>query len=380
MPDYYKVLGVERTAEAEDLKIAYRKMALKFHPDQNPDDPLAQRRFQVIAEAYEALSDAERRRFYDRFGTSREALVRAASGRKVSSWVGHLMDEILRRPVVKPVAGEAVKYHLEVDFVTAALGGTSPIVIPRDQDCETCAGTGAQSEDAITRCHVCDGSGETREVAPLLPMRRVCEFCGGAGQVATRSCHDCHGEGRVRVEEVLDIEIAPGTADGKKLRVKGYGKRGRHGGDDGDLMVHLQVRPDSLFRREGLDVVVDVPLTVPEAISGTRVRVPTLTGSVWLRMPSGTRSGKRFRIPGRGIPHPSGGSPGDLYVETSIELPPSRHVEEALASWPEALSGAHPRRMSFHAALEARLADAAPQGDELESESATTAAPIDEDA
>lgn len=350
MPDYYKILGVERSATQEDIKRAYRRLAMRFHPDQNHGNTASEDQFRQIVEAWKVLGAPDRRKFYDRFGMEREALARIApqAGRvNLDDLVGDVLDELLRRPKLKPVPGKDRRYELEVEFVLAAMGGERRLAVDLSASCGGCAGTGAAPGTRAVSCHVCDGRGEVRDPGPLLAFRRVCNFCNGRGMVVPDPCGRCGGAGVEAIRQDLSVRVPAGAEDGQRLRYRGAGEPGQNGGPDGDLYVILKVLPDELFTRNGRDVVVRVPLTVAEAVGGATLEVPMIDGVVRMSIPAGTQPGRRFRLRHRGIPAGAGKARGDAYVEVDVELPPLGVVRELLAQWPEPASGAHPRRRHY---------------------------------
>lgn len=349
MPDYYKILGVDRSASQEDIKRAYRRLAMRFHPDQNQGNAAAEEQFRQIADAWKVLGAPERRKFYDRFGMEKEALQRMPqqrSGVNLDDLVGDVLDELLRRPKLKPVPGKDRRYELEVDFALAAMGGERRLSVDLSASCGGCAGSGAAPGTEPVQCHVCDGRGEVRDPGPLLAFRRVCNFCGGRGTVVPTPCGRCGGSGVEAVHQDLTVRVPPGAEDGQRLRYRGAGEPGQNGGPDGDLYVIVKVAEDPLFTRKGHDVIVRVPVTVGEAICGTTLEVPMVDGIVRMSIPAGTQPGRRFRLRHRGIPSGIGKPRGDAYVEIDVELPPIEAVRELVARWPGPAE-AHPRRRAY---------------------------------
>lgn len=354
MPDYYKILGVDRSASQDDIKRAYRRLAMRFHPDQNQGSVTSEEQFRQIVEAWKVLGAPERRQFYDRFGVEKDALVKLGpqGGRPhLDDLMSDVIDEILRRPKLKPVPGKDRRYDLELDFAAAAMGGMRRISVDVSATCGGCAGTGAQPRTAPVQCHVCDGRGEVRDPGPLLAFRRVCNFCGGRGRVVPDPCGRCGGTGVETIEQGLSVRVPPGAEDGQRLRYRGAGEPGTHGGPDGDLYIVLRVQPDPLFTRSGADVVVRVPVTVREAVLGATLEVPMVDGVVRLSISPGTQSGQRFRLKHRGIPQGRGKPRGDAYVEVVVEIPTGESVRALVDGWPEPTSDAHPRRREYEALL-----------------------------
>lgn len=367
MPDYYKILGIDRSSSQEDVKRAYRRLAMRFHPDQNQGSAAAEEQFRQIVDAWKVLGAPERRQFYDRFGVEKDALVKLApqSGRvRLDDLMGDVIDELLRRPKLKPVSGKDRRYELELDFSAAAMGGARRISVDVSATCGGCAGSGSQPGSMPVKCHVCEGRGEVRDPGPLFAFRRVCNFCAGRGTVVPDPCARCGGTGTEIIEHALTVRVPPGADDGQRLRYRGAGESGLHGGPDGDLYIVLRVLPEPLFTRSGHDVIVHVPLTIREAVLGATVEVPMVDGIVRMSMPAGTQAGQRFRLKHRGIPRGMGKPRGDAYVEVTVEIPVGAGVPELVAAWPSADSDAHPRRREYEAQLRRRHASAMDEEDE----------------
>lgn len=335
--DYYEVLGVSRSADPDEIKKAYRKLARQYHPDVNKDDPNAQQKFAEVAEAYDVLSDTQKRSRYDQFGHQDPTQGFGGGGPGGAGFgdfdfggFGDIFDMFFGGAggarARGPQRGQDLEYELEVDFEDAAFGVEEEIQIPRTETCSTCGGNGAKPGTKTKSCSVCSGSGEQQTVTntPFGRMvnRRVCQNCHGRGVVIEDVCPDCRGQGRKRVRRTVQIKVPAGVDTGTRLRVTGAGESSPNGGQPGDLHIVIRVRPHDLFEREGTNVYVDVPLTFVQAALGDEIDVPTLDGDVKLRIPEGTQSGTSFRLRGKGIVKL--GSPvarGDQHVRVQVLTP-----------------------------------------------------------
>ncbi len=332
--DYYRTLGVPEAATADEIKKAYRKLAKKYHPDRNQGDKAAGERFKEISEAHSVLSDAEKRKQYDRLrkygafagGASRSPRGGGA-GPKFEEFdlggfggLGDLFSSIFGGEGKKPDTGrgESVEVVVTIPFRVAALGGKVPVTVPVTESCPTCHGSGAAPGAQLTTCTECKGSGQVSFGYGGFAVKRPCPACRGKGRIPSQRCGTCQGAGEVRVEKRLMIDVPPGTDDGTRLRLKEQGPKGAAGA--GDLIVAFQVEPDRFFARDGLDVICRVPINVVQATLGTKLKVRTLDGKhVVLKVPPGTQPGKKFRIKGQGIEKNS--TRGDQLVEVAVEVP-----------------------------------------------------------
>jgi len=332
--DYYEVLGVRRDASEQELKSAYRKLALQHHPDRNPESPeAAAEKFKEITEAYGVLADADKRAAFDRYG---HAGLGGGGGftPDFSSTIFSDFEDIFgeffgfgdlfgragsRRS--RPGRGADLRYDLEISFEEAAHGLQTRIKIPRWNHCATCQGTGARKGSRPVTCQTCGGRGQVRHQQGFFTVTRTCPHCRGVGQVVRDACPACHGEGRVREEKVLEIKIPPGVDDGTRLRVSGEGEAGSRGGPPGDLYVVLQVREHPFFERRGSDLYCTIPISISQAALGTTLKVPTLRGHEKLPIPEGTQNRSVFRLGGLGLPSPDGRGSGDLYVAVHVVVP-----------------------------------------------------------
>ncbi len=330
--DYYEILGVGRDTDSEALKSAYRKYALKWHPDRNPGDQEAEERFKEGAEAYSVLSDPDRRARYDRFGPEG---VRGSAGGGPGFDPGAFVDfaDILgdffgfgsggggggRRGRQRP--GEDLRSDVSLEFTEAAFGIEKSIPVRRHERCEACSGTGGQGGTAPSPCRTCRGRGRIQSRQGMFMFERPCPDCGGAGEQVGTPCPDCRGEGRVVRERTLKVAIPAGVDDGTRLRLSGEGSHGRAGGPPGDLYVVLAVTPHEVFRRDGADVVLAWAIPFPVAALGGTVLVPTLHGEEEVEIPAGTGAGRVFTLRGKGIPRVDGRGRGDQHVLVTIRVP-----------------------------------------------------------
>lgn len=349
--DYYNVLGVHRDATPDDLKRAYRRLAMRWHPDRNAGDPLAEVRFKHVNEAYRVLSDADERARYDRLGPLFQPDGQPPSPDDVSSMMGRMWDNLWGRRRNPP--GEDLRYTVSVTLEEVATGVQREIVVPRRVRCGTCQGLGAPSEGREI-CTACKGSG--RATGPRLLSGR-CYHCDGRGYTVTQACDDCGGEGRIGREDTLKVAVPKGVATGTKLKVAERGNDPAGDGRTGDLFVVVDVAEHALFHRRGDDLHVELPLAFHEAALGADVLVPTLDGTTTIRIPAGTPHGRVFRLTGRGLPRFRRGGTGDLHVEAVLEVPDdlSRDERARLDAWAATLpKGRHPRREAFDAAVGGR--------------------------
>ena len=321
--DYYEVLGVPRDADAVVLKRAYRELALKFHPDQNPDNPEAEASFKEVSEAYTVLSEPDSRAKYDRGGFGA-----FHGGGGVGVDVGGFTDlfESLfgdlfgKKKSATRMPGRDLRYTLELSFEEAALGVERLIKFPAPVDCSACKGTGAKGGDAgMKTCGTCAGKGETKVQQGFFSLSKKCPTCGGGGKVVGEACDVCKGSGAVESEREFTVSIPADTEDGATRRVSGQGESGKRGGAAGDLNVIVRVRPHPIFKRENGVVVCEVPVSIAQAALGAVIKVPTLDGSVEMRVPAGTQSGTLFRLRGKGAGKAN--ARGDAHVRLVVEVP-----------------------------------------------------------
>jgi molecular chaperone DnaJ len=316
--DYYEVLGIGRDADAATIKRAYRELALKYHPDQNPNNPAAETKFKEVSEAYTVLSDPDKRSRYDRRGFDGVEGLGVDIG-AFTDLFENLFGDLFGRKKPKQ-AGRDLRYTLEVDFVEAALGTDKTIEFPARGDCADCAGSGAKGGPANLRtCSNCQGKGEIKVQQGFFGLSKKCPSCNGDGKLVSEPCPTCKGTGLQEKMRQFKVAIPPGTEDGAIRRVPGQGEPGRRGGQPGDLNVTVRVRPHPFFRREGDLVVCEVPITFSQAALGATIGVPTLDGKVDMKIPAGTQSGTMFRLKQKGIQ--KGQNRGDMHVRIRLETP-----------------------------------------------------------
>ena len=337
--DYYEVLGVPRGASEQEIKSAYRKLALKYHPDRNPESAEeSTEKFKEITEAYSVLADQQKRAAYDRFG---HAGVSSSGGFQPDASIFTDFEDIFgdffgfgdifgggqpRR--TRAQRGADLRYDLEISFEEAAFGLETKIKIPRSETCSPCRGTGAKKGSAPLTCSTCGGRGQVRHQQGFFTISRTCPQCRGTGQMVREYCPDCRGEGRVRQEKVLALKIPAGVEEGTRLRVSGEGEAGVHGGPTGDLYVVLRVREHPFFERRGNDLYCTMPVSVSQAALGAELKVPTLRGEEKLKLPEGAQPGSVFRLRGKGVPSLDGRGQGDLYVVIQVVVPTHLNREQ----------------------------------------------------
>lgn len=331
--DYYEVLGIARNAAPEEIKKAYRRLAVKFHPDKNPGDKQAEERFKEAAEAYAVLADAEKRQRYDRFGRQGLGQQGGFGGfdPDVFGDFGDILGEMFgfggvfgggARRRQQSRRGADLRYDLEIDFDEAALGLETRIQIPRLDACEGCNGSGTNAADGIRTCETCRGRGQVAFQQGFFTIARTCSACGGAGRRIVKPCPDCNGQGRVRRERTLTVRIPPGVDEGTRLRLQGEGEAAPGGGHPGDLYVVLSVRPHETFRRDGADIHSDVAVSYAQAALGATISVPVLGGGdEEFDVPAGTQPGTVLRLKGKGIASLDGEGRGDHLVQVRVRVP-----------------------------------------------------------
>ncbi|MCZ6658202.1 MAG: molecular chaperone DnaJ [Gammaproteobacteria bacterium] len=326
--DYYEVLGLNRGASEDEVKKAYRRLAMKHHPDRNPDDVHAEERFKEASEAYEMLADQEKRAAYDRFG---HAGVDPNTGGMSGGFDGSFSD--IFSDVFGDIFGSArsgrtsvqrgadLRYSLELELEQAVNGDSVEVGIPVLTACEDCDGSGAKPGTRPTTCPDCGGSGQIRVAQGFFSLQQTCPRCRGAGKVITDPCRTCGGGGRIEKRKTLSVRIPAGVDSGDRIRLAGEGEAGLHGGPPGDLYVQIEVREHAIFQREGKHLYCDVPISFVDAALGGELEVPTLDGRVKLKIPTETQTGKMFRLRGKGVTPVRGGSVGDLLCKVSVETP-----------------------------------------------------------
>ncbi len=333
-PDYYEALGAARDASAEDLKKAYRKLAKQYHPDHNPGDKDAERRFKEISEAYSVLSNAESRTAYDRFGHAAfdggQQAGPGAGNFDFGSGFADVFDDLFgefmgggRRGGPRGAArGADLRYNMEISLEDAYKGRQTTIRVPGTAGCEACGGSGARAGTRPTTCERCGGAGKIHAQQGFFTIARTCSACQGAGQVIADPCPNCRGTGRIQKEKSLSVNIPPGVEDGTRIRLAGEGERGGRGTPPGDLYIFISVRPHEIFQRDAMHIHCRMPIPMTVAALGGTVEAPTLDGRrARLSIPAGTQSGHQFRLRGKGMPALRGTGRGDMYLEVAVETP-----------------------------------------------------------
>lgn len=328
--DYYEVLGVNRDADGDAIKKAYRRLAMKHHPDRNSDDPAAEEKFKEASEAYEVLSDDEKRSAYDRFG---HAGVDPSSGGgfqggfegSFSDIFGDVFGDIFGggggRARGGPQRGADLRYSLQLDLEQAVRGDKIEIRVPILATCDDCKGSGAKPGSSPITCPDCKGTGQIRVSQGFFTLQQTCPRCRGQGRIITDPCRTCNGAGRVEKRKTLSVRIPPGVDTGDRIRLSGEGEAGPKGGPPGDLYVQVEVRNHAIFARDGRDLHCEVPISFADSALGGELEVPTLDGRVKLKIPAGTQTGKLFRLRGKGVVPVRGGGPGDLLCRVAVETP-----------------------------------------------------------
>lgn len=332
--DYYEVLGVPKDADDTALKSAFRKLAMQHHPDRNPGDQEAERKFKELNEAYQVLSDSQKRAAYDRFGHAafegQGGGGPGGFGPDFASSMSDIFEDIFgdvfgggRRGGNRGrERGADLRYNLDISLEEAFKGRNATIKVPTAMTCEACSGTGAKAGSKPKTCSTCGGQGRVRATQGFFAIERTCPTCGGRGEVIDDPCRACAGQGRVVRERTLSVNVPAGVEDGTRIRLAGEGEAGMRGAPAGDLYIFLGVKPHGFYSRDGADLFCRVPISMVSAALGTEISVPTLDGGeAKIRIPEGTQSGKQFRIRGRGMPVLRSKDTGDLYVQAVVETP-----------------------------------------------------------
>ncbi len=365
--DYYEVLGVKRDADEEEIKKAYRKLAIKHHPDKNPGDKSAEENFKELSEAYEALSDPQRRAAYDRYGHAafdpRARMGRSGAGgfhdpfeifREVFG-TSSIFDEFFgtaRNDPTQPQRGNDLRYDLEISFEEAAAGCEKDVTVTKPERCDVCQGSGVEAGSKTRTCPTCQGRGQVITSRGIFSIAQTCPHCQGAGRVVEKPCKNCHGAGRRDHTSNIKLRIPAGVDTGSRLRSAGNGEAGLRGGPPGDLYVVLHIRAHELFQRDGDDLLCEVPVSFVQATLGAEIEVPTLNGKATLKIPAGTQPGTMFRLRGKGVKNLQGYGHGDLHVRIDVEVP--SHLTAAqrakLQEFSDLCSGEqNPKSQSFFA-------------------------------
>lgn len=337
--DYYKILGVDRKTSTAEIKKAYRKLARKYHPDLNPGDKTAEAKFKEIQEAYSVLSNPQKRKQYDQFGTVGDMPPGGSQYRTYSSgfegfdfsdfgtssfrdFFDSMFGTTARRTQQRPEKGDDFLYTMKIGFMDAVNGVKTRIRLNRMTTCPSCQGMGYLQGSGQVACPGCRGTGQQTIQRGTMRFSTTCPTCGGTGKTPGQECLTCNGQGHIQKSELVSVRIPAGVNSGSKVRIPGKGNAGRRGGPPGDLFIHIEVDSHPFFKREGANIYVKVPITVPEATLGAKIDVPTLYGKTAIRIPPGTKSGQKFRLKNKGVPTPGKRAHGDQFVEVSIIPPP----------------------------------------------------------
>lgn len=340
--DYYQVLGIAKNATEAEIKKAYRRLAMKFHPDRNPDDKDAEEKFKEAKEAYEVLTDPQKRAIYDQHGhagidAARQGGGAGGPGGFGAADFGDIFGEVFgdifgggrrsggRSQVFR---GADLRFGLELDLHEAVFGHTAEIEIPKLVECEACHGSGAAKGHSPVTCDTCDGAGQVRMSQGFFQLQQTCPRCRGSGRIVKNPCDRCLGQGRIRRTKKLSVKIPAGVDNGDRIRLAGEGEAGRNGGPPGDLYVEISVREHPIFERDGEHLSCEVPVSYATAVLGGSVEVPTLEGEVSLKIPPETQSGRVFRLREKGVKPVRGGSRGDLFCRVVVETPVKLNAEQ----------------------------------------------------
>jgi molecular chaperone DnaJ len=332
--DYYEVLGVGKDAGDQEIKGAYRKLALKFHPDRNPDSPDAEENFKAAAEAYSVLSDAQKRAAYDRYGHAGLQGAAGAAGFNPDAFAdfGDILGNFFDigdlfgggaggRRRNRAQRGEDVRYDLELTFEEAVFGMNADIQVPRMDRCDRCSGAGSEPGSGPTQCPTCHGRGEVLYQQSFLSIRRTCSTCGGSGQIIRNPCSQCRGNGFRQIQRKLKVTVPAGVDNNTRIRLATEGQPGSNGGPPGDLYVFLKVKEHAFFDRQGQDLHCAIPINLAQAALGAEIEVPTLEQPHKLKIPEGTQNGAQFRLRHKGVPVVNGSGRGDIYVHVEVQIP-----------------------------------------------------------
>lgn len=346
--DYYEVLGVERSADEREIKKAYKRLAMKFHPDRNPDNPEAEEKFKEAKEAYEILTDAQKRAAYDKFGHAGVDPNQAGpggfgGGADFGDVFGDIFGDIFGggRRSQRAARGADLRYNMELTLEEAVRGVTKEIKVPTLVECDECHGSGAKSGTSAQTCPTCHGSGQVQMRQGFFAVTQSCPHCHGKGKIITDPCRKCHGEGRVQKTKTLSVKIPAGVDTGDRIRLSGEGEAGEFGAPAGDLYVQVHVKDHPIFVREGNNLYCEIPISFTTAALGGEVAVPTLDGKVMLKIPSETQTGRMFRLRGKGVKSLRSGAEGDLLCKAVVETPVklSDEQKELLRQLEESLNG-----------------------------------------
>ncbi|MEM6300533.1 MAG: molecular chaperone DnaJ [Pseudomonadota bacterium] len=358
--DYYDVLGVSKGADEKEIKKAYRRVAMKYHPDRNPDDPNADDKFKEASEAYEILSDSEKRAAYDQFGHAGVESQMGAGGFSAGGSFADIFGDVFGdifggggRGRGGAQRGSDLRYTLEISLEDAVRGSTVEIQVPTLVSCATCDGSGARPGTSPSTCGTCGGTGQVRMQQGFFQVQQTCPTCRGRGFTISHPCASCRGTGRIEKVKKLSVKVPPGVDTGDRIRLAGEGEAGAEGGPSGDLFVQMSVKQHPIFERDGRHLYCEVPITFVDAALGGELEIPTLDGRVKLKIPAETQTGKLFRLRGKGVQPVRGGGVGDLLCRAVVETPVnlSKQQKELLRELQESLGqGGHsqsPRQSSW---------------------------------
>lgn len=332
--DYYEVLGVKKNASNDEIKKSYRRMAMKHHPDRNTEDSDAESKFKEAKEAYEVLSNSDKRAAYDQFGHDGVRGGPPGGGFSAEGFgdiFGDVFGDIFgggRRSRSQVFRGADLGYELRLDLEKAVSGDSVTIEVPTQVTCEECHGSGAEKGSEPVKCMTCGGAGQVRMQQGFFAIQQTCPACKGAGTVITNPCSNCHGRGRISKTKRLSVKVPEGVEDGDRIRLSGEGETGRNGGPPGDLYVEIRVSPHKIFHRSGADLSCEVPISFGTAALGGEIELPTLDGHVSLKIPAGTQSGKKFRLRGKGVTTVRDRRQGDLFARVAVETPINLTAEQ----------------------------------------------------
>lgn len=347
--DYYEVLGVERSADEREIKKAYKRLAMKYHPDRNPDNPESEEKFKEAKEAYEILSDDQKRAAYDKFGHAGVDPNQAGpggfgGGADFGDVFGDIFGDIFgggRRGAQRAARGADLRYNMELSLEEAVRGVSKEIKVPTLVECDECHGSGARSGTSAQTCPTCHGSGQVQMRQGFFAVTQSCPHCHGKGKIITDPCRKCHGDGRVQKTKTLSVKIPAGVDTGDRIRLSGEGEAGEHGAPAGDLYVQVHVKEHPIFVREGNNLYCEIPISFTTAALGGEVEVPTLDGKVMLKIPGETQTGRMFRLRGKGVKSLRSGAEGDLLCKAVVETPVklSEEQKELLRQLEDSLNG-----------------------------------------
>lgn len=334
--DYYELLGVSRDASDVDIKKAYRKLAMKLHPDRNPGDESTEEKFKDVQKAYAILSDKQKRAAYDQFGHAGVDSSMGGGGHGFGGGFGDVFEDIFeniftggrRQQQSRGQRGSDLQFNVQLTLEEAALGKEIEITVPRHTNCGACHGSGAKKGSKPQECETCAGIGQVRIQQGFFSIQQTCPSCHGEGHVIKDPCPSCQGQGRIRESKKLTVKIPPGVDEGDRVRLSGEGEAGIHGGSTGDLYVQVSVKSHSIFERNGSDLICEVPISFATAALGGAIEVPTLEGRVTLKIPAETQTGKSFRMRGKGVKSVRGYATGDLLCKVVVETPISLSTEQ----------------------------------------------------